>query len=380
MSTEDEPSISFGEASADEPNNKKPAARQQEDDEESSAVEALALSSSVPPPAENIVASNSKTVSFLANAQPHRTIAEQQNNEGDGARRARMDKTASQILLETTSRNRKSTIRRHALGHFDLATGRKAVRLQGCRELDAELHAQQGPRSRWQKFRGKFLREERQDNAQHHRRSTLSATKKNDPNAPRYFRLRSVTGGTFNTRRKPFWLCLKPMQYSSWISGYLRWTFRASFGKVAWTSFMLYFSLILFFAACIQLVGEYQPQCFVANEGFRSGKHFMDAFQLSWTTLSTVGYGVISSQVDHGVEDKTDPCLGINAFMAFESFLGVLFGGIVSAIILGKGIVLLLLLLLLLCVLNSWNVPTLHCVKVTFNGALIHLLFLTSLY
>jgi hypothetical protein len=53
---------------------------------------------------------------------------------------------------------------------------------------------------------------------------------------------------------------------------------------------------------------------------------------LSWTTLSTVGYGVVYPQTPLA---KTR-CIGVNALMAAEAFVGVLFGSVVGAIIFGK--------------------------------------------
>jgi hypothetical protein len=60
----------------------------------------------------------------------------------------------------------------------------------------------------------------------------------------------------------------------------------------------------------------------------------MDAFDLSWTTISTVGYGVIAPRVST-IQPKQQ-CVLFNMFMAIESFVGVLFGGITGAIIFGK--------------------------------------------
>jgi len=48
-------------------------------------------------------------------------------------------------------------------------------------------------------------------------------------------------------------------------------------------------------------------------------------FHLSWTTLSTVGYGVIAPRVP--MEPGQLRCIGINFLMAVEAFIGVLFSG-----------------------------------------------------
>jgi hypothetical protein len=88
--------------------------------------------------------------------------------------------------------------------------------------------------------------------------------------------------------------------------------------------------LSLIFALFIFWVESYQPECII--DGNDGSAYFMDAFQLSWTTLSTVGYGVVFPNI----ASSTSRCIGINILMALESFVGVLFGGLTGAIIFGK--------------------------------------------
>lgn len=82
---------------------------------------------------------------------------------------------------------------------------------------------------------------------------------------------------------------------SEYLTSYLRWTFRTSFGMLLLFSFACFMLLSLVFAICIHVVGIYQPLCInVGGLDYEAaGRKFMDAFTLSWTTLSTVGYGNI---------------------------------------------------------------------------------------
>lgn len=123
---------------------------------------------------------------------------------------------------------------------------------------------------------------------------------------------------------------------SHMISESLRWSFRVSFWKVGIVSYLAFLVVILLFAVIIYIIGRVHPECLVVNgtNYTAAGTQFMDAFQLSWTTLSTVGYGVVSPGIPMAPGENR--CIGINMFMAIESFVGVLFGAVVASIIIGK--------------------------------------------
>ena len=70
------------------------------------------------------------------------------------------------------------------------------------------------------------------------------------------------------------------------MHNYLRWTFHASFMAVTLTSFAQFMILIIFFAILIYWIDASQPPCLADND---EPPNFGDAYQLSWTTLSTVG-------------------------------------------------------------------------------------------
>lgn len=63
--------------------------------------------------------------------------------------------------------------------------------------------------------------------------------------------------------------------------------------------------------------------------------YFMDAFALSWTTFSTVGYGVVYSGTSAN-QPKIDECTGLTIVVTLEAFIGVLFGSFSGAIVFGK--------------------------------------------
>lgn len=79
------------------------------------------------------------------------------------------------------------------------------------------------------------------------------------------------------------------------ISNYMNWTYRSSFCLALLSAYVLYLLLMALFALCIFASGVVQPECiFVGTHNFTD--HFMDAMHLSWTTLSTVGYGITGPQ------------------------------------------------------------------------------------
>ena len=65
------------------------------------------------------------------------------------------------------------------------------------------------------------------------------------------------------------------------------------------------------------------------------GSGFGDALELSWTTLSTVGYGSYAPTVAQDSDNPTH-CAFITVICCIESFIGVLFSGCVGAIIFSK--------------------------------------------
>eukprot|EP00977_Amphora_coffeiformis_P004672 scaffold1001_cov169-Amphora_coffeaeformis.AAC.19 len=145
---------------------------------------------------------------------------------------------------------------------------------------------------------------------------------KPDPSV-RHFRIESKA---FRNDRSS--LLLDSTKTASFVSEYLRWTFTKSFAHVMLATFLQFLFLCTLFAVFIYVVDLEQPQCITGAT--RSSKNhivFGDAYQLSWTTLSTVGYGVIFPSLAE-VDEADTRCLGLNILMAIEAFIGVLFGGV----------------------------------------------------
>lgn len=141
----------------------------------------------------------------------------------------------------------------------------------------------------------------------------------------RHFRIQSKA-----SQRDRSSVLLDNTKTASVVSEYLRWTFRKTFLKVFVAVFLQFFFLCTLFAVFIYIVDLEQPQCISGGTRLDNGNGtiaFGDAFHLSWTTLSTVGYGVISPSLAE-VDDEDTRCLGLNALMAVEAFIGVLFGGV----------------------------------------------------
>lgn len=85
---------------------------------------------------------------------------------------------------------------------------------------------------------------------------------------------------------------------SNCLSDYLRWAFAVSFTRVAISIFIKFILIAIAFTIVIYIIAQSRPYCiYVGGTDFvDAGSDFVDAFQLSWTTLSTVGYGAIGPE------------------------------------------------------------------------------------
>lgn len=122
---------------------------------------------------------------------------------------------------------------------------------------------------------------------------------------------------------------------AAYLTIFLRWTFRTSFVMLLSFSCACFMTLACVFAIAIHIVGLLQPICISVGglDYNAAGPHFIDAFALSWTTLSTVGYGHIYPNL---AIQGSPRCLVINFFCTFESFVGVLFASFMGAVLMGK--------------------------------------------
>lgn len=124
------------------------------------------------------------------------------------------------------------------------------------------------------------------------------------------------------------------------VAKYVNWTFQASFSAVFLSFLFIFFILCLGFACILVLAGIHRPECIVVSSepfGANPSSKFADAFALSWTTFTTVGYGNIYTATGNDL-DTTQPesCSGIIFLCTLESFLGLIYAGMGAAILFGK--------------------------------------------
>lgn len=121
------------------------------------------------------------------------------------------------------------------------------------------------------------------------------------------------------------------------LAYYLHWMFRVNFLFLFVVMCVAFFALVILFAGFITIAGNLDAECVrIGGEEFgSSGAAFADAFSLSWTTFSTVGYG--STYTALGYENDSDTnCFFINFICSLEALLGVLYSGFCGAILFGK--------------------------------------------
>lgn len=128
---------------------------------------------------------------------------------------------------------------------------------------------------------------------------------------------------------------LKEMLEGS-IVNFTTWNFRADFVPVMLLFFIIFFAYVFVFTFIIYgVVNSYHKnrgaECL---DGWdydepKFGKNFEMSFSLSWTTLSTVGFGTVSPPAYNG-------CMGIRFLCAIEAFVGVLYAGFCGAILFAK--------------------------------------------
>lgn len=78
---------------------------------------------------------------------------------------------------------------------------------------------------------------------------------------------------------------------NSLVIRYLHWTFRSSFPAVLLSAACGWFTFITIFAVGIWAIGLRRPTCIGIpsdEDGKRPPLEFIDSFELSWTTFSTV--------------------------------------------------------------------------------------------
>jgi hypothetical protein len=171
--------------------------------------------------------------------------------------------------------------------YIDLATGTTATRRQSIRVVSFREQAT-GPQSKWQKMRHRF-RSERALLKEKEKAEDQAA----DAEADLVYKQYRIHSG--ETNEGFFASASRPDVAASLITEGYRWAIKAPFWEMGLCSSVAYLILILCFALVIFWIGKEQPECIsVPSENIEDGVDFIDSFHLSWTTLSTVGYGVMS--------------------------------------------------------------------------------------
>ena len=128
------------------------------------------------------------------------------------------------------------------------------------------------------------------------------------------------------------------------ITRFFHWTFRTSFSMLLLAFISFFFLVTGIFAGFILWAAADRPQCIASSafsnlmrleEGSTYGERVADAYALSWTTFSTVGYGLVYPQTstEFGNQNR---CGGLKFVCSVEAFLGVLFSGLCGAVLVAK--------------------------------------------
>jgi hypothetical protein len=107
----------------------------------------------------------------------------------------------------------------------------------------------------------------------------------------------------------------------------------------------MFITLTMLFGLLLLLISKAEPQC-VTSKIFKNDASFMakfnDAWQLSWTTFATVGYGGISPATSAMFMDdmitfrENGSCALTGVMLSFESLVGILFVSCAGAIMYAK--------------------------------------------
>ena len=116
------------------------------------------------------------------------------------------------------------------------------------------------------------------------------------------------------------------------IVEFLEWTFITTFPRLIFLFIILFFMWVILFATLMWISTEYYPSCIAGGESF-----WQDAFALSWTTFSTVGYGhIYPTLAGDDSRKKFIECGWLISLCSIESFVGVLYAGFCGAILFSK--------------------------------------------
>jgi len=123
------------------------------------------------------------------------------------------------------------------------------------------------------------------------------------------------------------------------LTRYLSWSFRTSFLMLFCSSLFLFMVLTVAFAVLMMLFCEITTsECIQPNINDNARVYMNEMLMLSWTTLSTVGYGNIYPSLGSELSStgNVEMCGVLSFLCSVESFVGVLYAGFVGAILFGK--------------------------------------------
>lgn len=137
------------------------------------------------------------------------------------------------------------------------------------------------------------------------------------------------------------WFEIAGIKPNAILVNYFNWTFRANTFKVFCSGMLAFYGCTLIFALIFYWAGNSNPDCIHVNGrafavNSTSTQDFMDAYALSWTTFSTVGYGLVYPSTSATVENNVRQCTVVTLFATLESFIGMLFASCCLAIIVSK--------------------------------------------
>lgn len=158
--------------------------------------------------------------------------------------------------------------------------------------------------------------------------------------------IRSKVSGWIKQFCYKAWKFLQIGKTSRRLEWYLHWTFRTSFLWLFLSLIVSYTIWILLFTGMLLGLGRLQEHCMDPPLTNKTLLHqFINSFQLSWATFSTVGYGAIAPSSKNiflsrdgrlTSYDIANECLSISFVCSLESFIGIIFSGFCGAIIFGK--------------------------------------------
>jgi hypothetical protein len=131
---------------------------------------------------------------------------------------------------------------------------------------------------------------------------------------------------------------MNAMGPSGVLRRFFHWTFRVYFGILFLLMAICFFFIVIMFALVYMIPFTFEPDCLSIAGKYEYGNataYFSDAFYLSWTTFSTVGYGAAAVALSNQNESTTN-CAFVTIIASLEALSGTLFTGVCGAILFGK--------------------------------------------